>query len=169
MATVEPLAVRPVMAGYGMLPGDEGTGLLPWSWAESRLRDSHDYWLATVWPDGRPHVMPVWAVWLDGCLWFSSSCRSRKARNLRARESCVITTDQAREPIVVEGRAELVVDRAQLAAVLAAENRKYSTNYGPELLDPEVNSSFRIVPLWAFGLAEDDFTGSPTKWVFPAG
>src|SRR5580704_19411496 len=107
MATVAPSAVRPFMPGYGMLPAGEGTGLLPWSWAESRLRDSHDYWLATAWPDGRPHVMPVWAVWLDGCLWFSSGGRSRKARNLRARDSCVITTDQAREPVILEGRAEL--------------------------------------------------------------
>lgn len=157
------------MPGYGILPAGEGRGLLPWSWAEQRLRDSHDYWLATAWPDGRPHVMPVWGLWIDGCLWFSSSRGSRKARNLRARQSCVITTDQAREPVIIEGHAELVVDATRLAEMLAAENRKYSTNYGPELLDRDVNAAFRIVPHWAFGLAEDDFSGSPTKWVFPTG
>ncbi|MDQ1357540.1 MAG: hypothetical protein QOF20_1261 [Acidimicrobiaceae bacterium] len=166
MARREPRAARPYMPGYGMLPGPEGTGLLPWSWAEERLRDSHDYWLASVWPDGRPHVMPVWAVWLDDCLWFSSSRQSRKARNLQANPPCVITTDQAREPVILEGCAELIVDRQQLAEVLAAENAKYSTEYGPELLDPEVNSSFRIVARSAFGLTTDDFAGSPTKWVF---
>ncbi|MDQ1393919.1 MAG: hypothetical protein QOF30_2896, partial [Acidimicrobiaceae bacterium] len=78
------------MPGYGMLPAHEGTGLLPWTWAEQRLRDSHDYWLASVWPDGRPRVMPVWAVWLDGCLWISSSRQSRKARNLQANPDCVM-------------------------------------------------------------------------------
>jgi general stress protein 26 len=152
-----------------MLPPDQGTGLLPWSWAEQRLRDSHDYWLATVWPDGRPHVMPVWGMWLDGCLWFSSSTRSRKARNLLSQPTCVVTTDQAKEPVVLEGHGELVVDREQLAEVLAAENTKYSTNYGPELLDPAINASFRIVPHWAFGLASDDFSGSPTRWEFERG
>jgi nitroimidazol reductase NimA-like FMN-containing flavoprotein (pyridoxamine 5'-phosphate oxidase superfamily) len=154
------------MPGYGMLPAHEGTGLLPWTWAEQRLRDSHDYWLASVWPDGRPRVMPVWAVWLDGCLWISSSRQSRKARNLQANPDCVMTTDHVAEPVIVEGRAELVVDRARLADVLATENAKYSTDYGPELLDPAVNSSFRIVPRSAFGLITDDFTGSPTRWTF---
>src|SRR5262249_17191311 len=64
----EPIASRPHMPGYGTLPAGEGGGLLPWSWAEERLARSHDYWLATVTPDGAPHLMPVWAVWLDGRL-----------------------------------------------------------------------------------------------------
>jgi hypothetical protein len=78
----------------------------------------------------------------------------------------VVTTDQAREPVIVEGHAEVVVDPAQLALVLAAENEKYATNYGPDLLDPAVNTWWRIVPNRAFGLTVDDFAGSPTKWVF---
>jgi general stress protein 26 len=167
VAESEPVAMRPFMPGYGTLSAGEGTGLLPWAWAERRLRDSHDYWLATVWPDGRPHVMPVWGVWLEGCLWFSSSRGSRKARNLGTRSACAVTTDQAKEPVVVDGHAELVAEPALLAAVLAAENAKYATSYGPEMLDPEINATFRIVAHWAFGLAENDFEGSPTKWVFP--
>jgi nitroimidazol reductase NimA-like FMN-containing flavoprotein (pyridoxamine 5'-phosphate oxidase superfamily) len=169
MGRGEPAAARPFMPGYGTLPEDQGTGLLPWPWAEQRLRDSHDYWLATVWPDGRPHVMPVWGVWDDGCLWVSSSLRSRKARNLLAHPACTVTTDRAQDPVVLEGHAERVVDPARLADVLAAENAKYSTGYGTEWLDPEVNAWFRIVPHWAFGLQQDDFSGSPTKWVFEAG
>jgi hypothetical protein len=169
MAGEEPAAMRPFMPGYGTLPAGEGTGLLPWSWAEQRLRDSHDYWLATVGPDGRPHIMPVWGLWRDGALWFSSSRRSRKTRNLMAHRWCAVTTDQPEEPVILEGHAEAVADPVQLAAVLAAENAKYSTDYGAELIDPEANTWFRIVPHRAFGLVQDDFGGSPTKWVFPAG
>ena len=47
------------MSGYGV---EEGGELLPWAWALERLTRSHDYWVATSRPDGRPHVMPVWAV-----------------------------------------------------------------------------------------------------------
>ena len=104
----DPVADRPYMAGYGLAEGDEG--MLPWSWAEERLTRSHDYWCATTWPDGRPHVMPVWAVWLDGALWFSSAPTSRKARNLERDPRCVLTTDDALEPVVLEGRVERVVD-----------------------------------------------------------
>jgi len=59
----EPTRSRPYMPGYGIHPPDEGSGLLPWSWAEQRLHSSHTFWVVTLWPDGRPHAMPVWGVW----------------------------------------------------------------------------------------------------------
>ena len=68
------------MPAYGVAAPDEGQGLLDWSWAVERLTKSHDYWLATTWPDGRPHVMPVWGAWLDDAVWCSTSLRSRKLR-----------------------------------------------------------------------------------------
>jgi Pyridoxamine 5'-phosphate oxidase len=152
------------MPGYGTLAADEGSGLLPWSWAEERLIRSHDYWLATVWPDGRPHVMPVWAVWFDASLWFSCSRASRKTRNLLATRRGAMTTDDPRNPVVVEGVAELVSAPELFRAVLDAENAKYGTDYGIELLDPAVSACFRLEPTWAFALREGDFTGSPTRW-----
>ena len=94
----EPRASRPLMPGYGIVGADEGIGLLPWSWAEERLLQSKNFWLATRWPDGRPHVMPVWAIWHAGALWFSSSRQSRKARNLAADPRCVLTTEFTGSP-----------------------------------------------------------------------
>ena len=61
----EPEASRPHMPGYGILDAEAGAGLLPWSWAAERISKSHNYWLATTRLDGRPHVMPVWGIWLD--------------------------------------------------------------------------------------------------------
>lgn len=162
----QPDASRPHMPGYGTLGPTEGTGLLAWSWAEERLAASHDYWVATVRPDGRPHVMPVWGVWLDGAVWFSSGGRSRKARNLAADPRCTVTTDRAQEPVVLEGTAERVADLGRIGAFLDATNAKYSTDYGLDFLDPAVNATFRLSPAWAFGLVEADFAGSPTRWVF---
>jgi PPOX class probable F420-dependent enzyme len=154
------------MPGYGTLGPDEGAGLLPWSWAEDQLRTSHNFWLATRWPDGRPHVMPVWAVWHDGALLFSSSKRSRKAHNLAADPRCVLTTEDSQNPVVVEGVAELLTARPELEAFLAAVNTKYGTTYGDELIDPATTCSYRMRPRWAFGLRADDFTGTPTRWTF---
>ncbi|GAA1258117.1 pyridoxamine 5'-phosphate oxidase family protein [Kitasatospora nipponensis] len=161
-----PRAGRPDMPGYGIRPADEGTGLLPWAWAESRLRDSHDYWVSSVRPDGRPHAMPVWGVWLAGGLWFSSSRRSRKYRNLTARPDAVLTTDDARNPVVLEGRARVVTEPAPVAAFLAALNAKYRTAYPADFLDPAVNATFEVRPATVFGLLDGDFTGSPTRWTF---
>jgi nitroimidazol reductase NimA-like FMN-containing flavoprotein (pyridoxamine 5'-phosphate oxidase superfamily) len=157
---------RPHMPGYGTKPASEGTGLLPWSWAAERLTKSHDYWIATVWPDGRPHVMPVWGVWRGDSLWFSSGLRSRKAKNLAADERCVATTDNALEPVVVEGRATPIREPGELRSFTDAVNAKYDAGLSLEFFDPDVNGTFRLRPTWVFALTEDDFEGSPTRWTF---
>jgi PPOX class probable F420-dependent enzyme len=163
----EPIATRPYMPGYGVQPAAAGSGLLPWSWAEQRLIRSHDFWLATVTLDGTPHLMPVWAVWHTGQLWFSSSNGSRKARNLAAQPRCSLATDDPLEPVVVHGRVERVTEPAALARMLAAENAKYGTSYGPDMVDPASNSVFSLRPEWVFALDSRDFTGSPTRFTFP--
>jgi PPOX class probable F420-dependent enzyme len=154
------------MPGYGVLGPSEGTGLLSWPDVVPRLAGSHDYWLATTWPDGRPHVMPVWGVWDRGCLWFSSGGRSRKIANLRHDPRCVITTDDPLDPVVVDGVAELVQDPDSIAGFLDALNTKYETDYGLDFLDPTVNATVRIGPRTAFALLAADFSGSPTRWTF---
>ena len=154
------------MPGYGTLDATRGTGLLPWSWARERLQRSHDYWVATVRPDGRPHVMPVWGVWLKDAVWFSSSRGSRKTRNLLANANCTIATDNAYEPVVIEGDAILIDDPAAIGTFVAEINQKYKTDYSIDFFNPTDNACFKVAPAWAFGLTESDFTGSPTRWVF---
>jgi PPOX class probable F420-dependent enzyme len=162
----EPAADRPVMPGYGILPADAGSGLLPWTEARLRLTGAHDYWLATVAPDGRPHVMPVWGVWSDGRLWFSTGLRSRKARNLAADPRCTVTTDDARDPVVVEGVAEQVTGAAAIGAFVDGVNAKYGAGMTPQFQDPAVNGTFAVRPVRAFALSGADFPGSPTRWTF---
>jgi len=155
------------MPGYGLEAADAGSGLLPWSWAEERLVSSRCFWLATRRPDGRPHVMPVWAVWHAGALWFSSSKASRKARNLAHDPRCSLSTEDPQNPVVVEGSAELLLAHSDLQTLLDVENAKYGTSYRMEMLDPVENCAYRVRPRWAFGLRADEFTGTPTRWIFP--
>lgn len=150
------------MPGYGVQPAGSGTGLLPWSWAEERLAAAHEYWVATVRPDGRPHLMPVWAMWHEGALWFSSTAGSRKTRNLRANPQCSVSIDNGTEPVVIEGAAEEIHDPVAIARIAALEKQKYPTGYAAE------QPLFRVAPARAFGIAAGDPTGSPTRWTFPA-
>jgi hypothetical protein len=115
--------------------------------------------VATVDEDGAPHLMPVWAVWHDGCLWFSAGGRSRKVRNLRAEPRCAVHAD-GDDPLVVHGVVEFVSDPGP--AALAAYRRKY----GQTPPDPSANPIARLRPLWAFGLVERAFSSSPTRWRF---
>lgn len=161
---IEPTARRPYMPGYGILGPDDGGGLLPWSWAVERLERSRDYWVATSRPDGRPHVMPVWGIWHDAGLVFSSSRHARKARNLAADPRCVVTTDDPLEPVVVEGTASPVTDRAEIEAFAAAINHKHDVRYPVDFYTAPDNACFRIAPATVFALSEQNFTGSPTCW-----
>jgi general stress protein 26 len=164
---MEPLARRPHMPGYGILGPGEGSGLLPWTWASERLTRSHDYWLATVWPTGRPHVTPVWGVWREDALWFSCSRASRKARNLLTNPMATATTDDATNPVVVEGEVAAVDDRETIADFARWSDTKYATDYGVAFFADPANVCLRLRVAKAFGLAGDDFTGSPTTWEFP--
>jgi len=160
----EPTAGRPHMPGYGVVGPLEGSGLLPWSWAEERLVKSHDYWVATVGLSGAPHVMPVWGVWEQGAAWFSSSPRSRKTRNIAADPRVAITTDDPAHPVVVEGSVEVIADVEKIERFTTWVNAKYRTEIAVEFFTE--NACFRLEPRWAFGLDETDFTGSATRWVF---
>lgn len=115
------------MPGYGVLGPTEGTGLLPWSWASDRLTRSRHYWLATVWPDGRPHLTPVWGVWHEDALWFSCGRRSRKARNLARNPATRAATDDPVHPVVVEGTAAALSDPDAVAGFAARSDAKYET------------------------------------------
>jgi nitroimidazol reductase NimA-like FMN-containing flavoprotein (pyridoxamine 5'-phosphate oxidase superfamily) len=84
------------MPGYGI--SESAEGMLPWSWAEERLSDSRNYWVASTRPDGRPHLMPVWAVWVGDALYFSTARTSTKARNLFASPTAASAPSTATRP-----------------------------------------------------------------------
>jgi PPOX class probable F420-dependent enzyme len=153
---------RPLMPGYGIEEGEDG--LLEWPDVLGRLRESRNYWLASTRPDGRPHVMPVWGVWLDDAVWFSSSVRSRKIRNLSERPACTVTTENAAHPVVLDGTAAVVTDPGAIRAFLDATNAKYAAGLEIDFLDPQTNATVRIEPREVFALEEERFTQSPTRW-----
>jgi len=152
------------MPGYGVKPVGEGK-LLPWSWAVERIDRSRNFWVATVRPDGRPHCMAVWGIWLEGAFRFSTSVTSRKAQNLAASPECVITTELADEPVVIEGRAELVEGDADFERFCDAYQEKY--DFRPTR---ELGPVFAVRPRKALGFIEaaDEFADSATRWHFPS-
>ncbi len=132
--TIEPTRDRPTMPeGYGLPDSDDG--LLAWSTIEARLIEARHYWLATVRPDGRPHVVPRWGVWIDGALHYDGSPETVHARNAEANPACTLTLGDGADAITIDGRsaasepvAGVLGDR--LAAAIGA---KYGADgYRPE-------------------------------------
>ena len=124
---------------------------------------AHMYWIATSRPDSRPHVMPVWGVWLDDVFYFSSGRQSRKVRNLAKNAHCVVSVEDGTDCVVVEGEAEEVSSGPLHAAISDAYLAKYQSDLS-ELGEP----IYAVHPTVAFGLQESDFVGSATRWKFSA-
>jgi nitroimidazol reductase NimA-like FMN-containing flavoprotein (pyridoxamine 5'-phosphate oxidase superfamily) len=120
---LKPRRDRPYMPGYGMM-FQKDRGSLPWSWAVKRLSTAHNYWFATSRPDGKPHVMPVWGVWLDGMFFFSTGRRSSKSRNLTANPKCTVSPDGAGEAVILEGVAREVRETTRLRRFESAYKKK---------------------------------------------
>jgi nitroimidazol reductase NimA-like FMN-containing flavoprotein (pyridoxamine 5'-phosphate oxidase superfamily) len=101
----------------------------PWRQARAALEGAELFWITTVRADGRPHVTPLVAVWLDDILYFSTGEAEQKALNLRSSPDVALTTgcstwDEGLD-VVVEGDAVLVTDDARLAGLARAWSAKW--------------------------------------------
>jgi nitroimidazol reductase NimA-like FMN-containing flavoprotein (pyridoxamine 5'-phosphate oxidase superfamily) len=163
----EPVAEQPYLA--------EDTTPTPWAEARNRLADADSYWLATVRPDGLPHLVPVLAVWVDGALHFVASPTSRKAKNLARDAHCVITARREALDLVVEGTAAKVSDKARLHRVAEVYMTKYGWLVtvrdgafyadGAPTAGPPPYEVYEVAPTMTFGFPTDE-TFSPTRWRF---
>jgi hypothetical protein len=61
--------------------------------------------------------MPLWPVWLDGAIYFTTGQGTRKGKNLAHNPHCVLTTSVRGIDIIVEGQAANIRDEAQLERV----------------------------------------------------
>lgn len=149
------------------------------SWADAReqIAAARRYWLATVRPDGRPHVMPLFGVWLDDALYFTSNPDRRKARNLADDGRCVITASSEELDLVIEGEAARVTDEPTVRRIADAYGSKYGwpltirpdgafdAPYGAPSAGPPPYEAYRVMPTVGFGLGLVEPYGA-TRWRF---
>ena len=114
---------QPELPSMGFPP--ENPDLTPWGQAEAALTEAKTYWLATVRPDCRPHVMPVWGVWLAGKFLFSTSPTSRKGKNLARDPRCTISLTGESMDLVVECTAAPLTDVDTATRVAGLYGPKY--------------------------------------------
>jgi nitroimidazol reductase NimA-like FMN-containing flavoprotein (pyridoxamine 5'-phosphate oxidase superfamily) len=106
-------------------------GAVATSWDQTRqvLETADLFWICTVRADGRPHVTPLVAVWLDEAIHFSTGPTEQKAINLRGSPHVTLTTGCNRWDrgldVVVEGDAVQVTDDDTLERLAAAWTAKW--------------------------------------------
>ena len=145
----------------------------PWSEAAEELDEAQIYWLSTVRPEGHPHVTPLFAVWLNGAIYFCTGADERKAKNLAQNPYCVFTTGcnvVEGLDVIVEGKAVQIRDEAKLQHVADRYLSKYDWRYtvrdgafhGDE---GNVAQVYEVIPTKAFGFGKGE-PFSQTSWRF---
>ncbi len=106
-------------------------GAQPTSWQDTleAINQAEIFWISTVRADGRPHVTPLVAVWLDDALHFSTGAGEQKALNLADNPRVALITGandwQSGLDVVVEGEAVRVTDHEQLQRLAGAWAQKW--------------------------------------------
>ena len=107
--------------------------------------------------------MPVWGLWLEGELWFSTHPETRKGRNLAASPEVVIHLESGDEVAILEGVAEPVRGGETLARFVDGYEAKYGYRIEP---GERAMGTWSVRPRVAFSWREADFPDSATRWRF---
>lgn len=150
--------------GYGFEDVREPGAKLGWDEVERLLMEARTYWVASVRADGRPHVAPVWGVWLEESFVFETSDGSVKARNLLREPRCAVHIDHAEAGVIVEGQASRISDETLIRAFADAYVPKYDWDLEQYLSRPN-SAVFRVVPRVAFSFREH-LGQTATRWEF---
>jgi hypothetical protein len=166
-----------------------GLPLLEWPPIESRLErgvtqapgtggpSRHTCWLATINPDGSPHVTGVGGLWLNGAFWFQTGEATRKGRNLARDARCSLSVATDEFDLVVDGEAHKITDPrivADLAARWAADGwparvddsgRALTADYSAPSAGPPPWFVHRLTPHTATALGVAEPFGA-TQWRF---
>ena len=160
---------------------DQNAVATDWEETQRALEDAGLFWITTVRVDGRPHVTPLVAVWLDDAIHFATGVSEQKAVNLRTNQNVILTTgcnewEQGLD-VVVEGEAVQVVDESELERLAEAWAAKWDGRWHYEVH----NSSFRqqggsdtvlvfmVKPAKVFAFAKGTFGQTRHRFSAPAG
>jgi hypothetical protein len=137
----------------------------------------HTCWLATINPDGTPHVTGIGALWVDGAFWFVTGEATRKGRNLARDPRCTVSVATHEFDLVVEGEGSRVTDPPTVAAMA----ERYAADGWPARVDetgaaltaefsapsagPPPWFVYRLEPRTATALATVQ-PGGATRWRF---
>jgi len=118
---------------------EPGAAAAGWPQTRRVLETAELFWICTVRADGRPHVSPVVAVWLDGAIHFCTGSAEQKAVNLRGNPHVILATgcsnwDHGLD-VVVEGDAVQVTGNDLLGRLAAAWAAKWDGRWRYQVRD----------------------------------
>lgn len=153
--------------GYGV-PRTK-RGMLPWDAARKMLEVARSYWLVTIDPDGKPHVVGQWGAWVDDRWYFEGGPETRWARNLAREPRVAMSIEHGTSAVIVEGRASRLpsVERGLSERITKQYGAKYGRIYKyrpkPEQWD---TGGYALMPSKVLAWDVRSFPRSATRYRF---
>jgi len=138
-----------------------------WEYVETRLRESKNYWLCSVRPNGRPHVVPRWGVFMDGKFYYDGSAETRHAQNIVKNSNVSLHLESGSDVVIMEGESAPAgkPDLSLAFRLSEAYRAKYTDEgYAPEPTQWDEGGLFVFTPRQC--IAWTVFFENPTKFVF---
>jgi Pyridoxamine 5'-phosphate oxidase len=149
-------------ASYGV-PRKGGT-FIPWPDVIERLRTASGYWIATVTPGGRPHVVPIWGVFVGDDLFLETGAPGTiKNKNLEVHPEIAVHLDGVEDVVLIRGRATPAAPDAELGNALAAAFHAKYPGYAPGPSDWDDGGLVRVEPATLLAWRE---MPTATRWRF---
>jgi len=164
-----------------------GAPIIPWEKVHKRIQegftqapktggpDRHTAWLATVRPDGNPHVMPIGVLFVDDAFYFNTGPKTRKARNIARNPSSVIMIATEDFDLIVQGPSKRIVDPARLQRIADAFRKEgweptvvkggLTAKYSAPSAGPPPWNVYEVNPETIFALGTAEPYGA-TRWKF---
>ncbi len=151
-----PKRTRPdIPKEYGVPQTEEG--MIEWSWVVEQLEKARNYWLISLYPDGRPHCVPSWGAWVSGKLYFSGGDMTRHAKNLAQNPTLIAHLESGDQVVIMHGVAEKA--DAVPSEIMAQIEVIYTAKYGAG-----EGATYALVPSKV--LAWTTYPTTPTRFLF---
>ncbi len=150
------------------------------------IEQSRTATMATVGPNGAPHLVAMWYAWLDGTVWFETKAKAQKVVNLRRNDRLSVmiedgrTYDQLRG-VALEGRGLIIEDPDEIWRMGVNVFERYNGPYNEEMkpfveimLQKRVAVKLEVerIRSWdhrKLGMAPMDLAGTTAPYVDGAG
>jgi hypothetical protein len=146
---------------------DNPASYVDWSWVAAQLTESKNYWLCSVRPDGRPHVIPRWAVYVDGRVYYDGSPETRHAQNIETNSHVALHLESGDRVVILEGISGPAgrPDKSLANRLVEAYRKKYAAQgYSPTPHQWDKGGLYVFTPSQC--ITWTSFTEDPTKFVF---
>lgn len=147
------------VTGYQMPETKEN--LLSWDFVSGQMAQSRHYWISTVFPDGRPHVVPVWGIWHENRLLFEGSIQTGWGQNILKNPHIAVHLPDPVKVVIIEGTAHIIQDGELDQNTWNILDTTFQSKYQVDHGSPYIYVQPKRVLAW-----DGEILSTMTRWVF---